>query len=73
MDLKKIQEAISKVKEVQHGDIENAILAQTIGNKGLVKVGTLFGVDVYSSDGLPEGVDLIVCSKLDIERNGGEL
>lgn len=73
MNLEEILKTINKVKETQHGDIENVILAPTIGNKGLVKVGTLFGLDVYSCDGLPFGVDLMVTSKRDIENNGGEL
>lgn len=68
--LKAILEAIDKVKSTQHGDIENAILLPTMGNKGLVEVGSLFGLEVYSSDNLPDGVDLIVTPKANL---GGQL
>lgn len=73
MDLSKILEAVSKVKGSQHGDLETAILAKSVGNTGFVKVGNLFGVDVYSTDTLPEDTDLLVVSKKDLSRNGVDL
>lgn len=70
MDLSKILEAIDKVKGAQHGDLETAILAKSVGNTGFVRVGNLFGVDVYSTDTLPQDIDLMVVSKKDLEING---
>lgn len=64
--LEAMLEAIDKVKSTQHGDIENVILLPPMGNKGLVEIGSLFGLEVYAGVGLPDGVDLVVTPKANI-------
>ena len=48
------------MKEGQNGDIEDAILAQTIDKKGRVKEGKLYGGERYSYEVTTTGGDVRV-------------
>lgn len=68
----KILETLGKLKESQPGDIENVILVEGIGSKNPVKIGKLFGCEVWANPNLPPATNVFIMSKKEFDKKKGK-
>lgn len=66
---KLVLEGMAKVKEAQHGDLENVLIVPSIGNpKEPIKIGEIFGMDIIANPYCQDD-HWFIQSKNDYERN----